>query len=225
MIYTLQTKRGLGIELWGSYEDLDSFYDTVGKFWNDDNLRHLKGYDNRDKVISGFSYEIRKAFEGSRKKRKHSHYSLDEISYYGTTFSWVHVLFSLAALRYNMRYTTANERDLFLFRHLESQLENAMFDFDEHGAKDLVPFLNGAIYAGMEFLYQFMRLIHADYLRLGGGKRAFRILPLLMEEATFRKYENSDRLLMLQREALGLGCEIGDLEIEDNDIDYDHLIW
>lgn len=61
MIYILPTKHGMGVEIWGTYDDLSNFYDFIGKFWNNDNKLNLKGFENRDKLISGFSYEISKA--------------------------------------------------------------------------------------------------------------------------------------------------------------------
>ena len=37
MIYILPTKHGMGVEIWGTYDDLTNFYDFIGKFWNNDN--------------------------------------------------------------------------------------------------------------------------------------------------------------------------------------------
>ena len=44
----------MGVELWGTYEDLDQFYDVILKFWGDENYLNKKGFENRDKLISGF---------------------------------------------------------------------------------------------------------------------------------------------------------------------------
>ena len=60
MIYTIPTKKGMGVEIWGTYDDLSSFYEVIGKFWNHENQLNHKGSENRDKLISSFSYEIRK---------------------------------------------------------------------------------------------------------------------------------------------------------------------
>ena len=46
MIYIIPTKRGMGVELWGTREDLTNFYNVVGRFWNDDNKLNIKGYEN-----------------------------------------------------------------------------------------------------------------------------------------------------------------------------------
>jgi hypothetical protein len=66
MIYILPTKHGIGVELWGTYEDFKTLHEVISKFWNDENSIKIKGDENRDKLISSFSYEIRKAYEGNR---------------------------------------------------------------------------------------------------------------------------------------------------------------
>ena len=68
MIYLIPTKRGIGVEMWGTYEDLKTLHEVVGRFWNDENYESNKGFENRDSLLSSFSYEIRKAKEGRRKK-------------------------------------------------------------------------------------------------------------------------------------------------------------
>lgn len=74
MLYILPTKRGYGVELWGTYDDLDTLYEVISKFWNDENRINQNGFDNRDKLISGFSYEIRKAKENHRLYKTTSHF-------------------------------------------------------------------------------------------------------------------------------------------------------
>lgn len=100
MIYTIPTKRGLGVELWGTYDDLKTLYAVIGRFWNQEEFLNNTGFDNRDKLISGFSYEIRKAYDGNRLKQQYSRFSLEQIPHFGVKLSWVHVLFSISALRY-----------------------------------------------------------------------------------------------------------------------------
>ncbi len=51
MLY--QQKR-IGVELWGTGEDLEYLYEVISKFWNDENLLHIKGYEDKNKLISSF---------------------------------------------------------------------------------------------------------------------------------------------------------------------------
>lgn len=225
MIYTLPTRRGLGVELWGSYDDLKCLYEVVGKFWNQENFKNDKDFENRDKAINAFSYEIRKCFQGGRLIRDESPFSLEPIKYFGVQLSWVHILFSLSALRYNTRLIESNKFDLSVFLQLEFWLEKSMNEFDAIGAKSLIPFISGGIFSGNPYLYQFLRNIDANYFTLGGGKTAFRKLPALMNKAVLNHKEYIDYLVFLNKEATRLECSIYDLEISDDDIKYDEIIW
>jgi len=225
MIYITPTKRGMGVELWGTYEDLHNFYEVIGKFWNDENKLSIKGFENRDKLISGFSYEIRKAYEGSRLKQETSHYSFDKVEYFGAQISWTHFLFSLSALKHNMRYCETTKYDISMFLQIEFWLERAMNGYDKIGAGNLIGFIEDGIYGANEYIYNYMRSINLDYFLLGGGKRAFRKLPELLKRGVFYTHEFKAYKAFLENEAKRLGCEIDNMEINDDDIDYENMQW
>lgn len=225
MIYIIPTKRGLGIEIWGTYEDLDNFYGVISKFWNDEQYLNKKGFENRDKLISGFSYEIRKAKERSREKRENSHFGFEKMEYLGTKISWVHFLFSISAIKYNMRFYETNKFDISMILQIEFWLEKAMNKFDQTGAEKLIGFIEDGIYGANDYIYQFMRSINLDYFLLGGGKRAFRKLPELLKRGIFYTDEYKDYLAFLEKESERLNCEISDMEINDDHIDYENLKW
>jgi len=225
MFYTIPTKKGKGVELWGSYDDLRTLHHVIGKFWNNETLTGKPSFENRDSLISSFSYEIRKAFEGHREKRVHGHYSLEPLPHFGTHLSWVHVLFSVAALRSNMRFIDVDKLDVALFLQLEYWLEHSMEAFDETGAKALKPYVNGALYLDNPYMYQFMRSINMDYFLFGGGKRAFRQLPSLLKAGVFFTEEYNNLLAHFTKEAKRLNCNVEDLEIDDDHIEYDTIKW
>ena len=213
------------VELWGTHEDLNNLYEVLGRFWNDENKLNINGYENRDKLISGFSYEIRKAFEGSRLKRKTSHYSFEETEYFGTQISWVHFLFSLTALKFNMRYSETSKLDISMILQIEFWLERAMNNYDEIGARNLVGFIDDGLYGANEFIYHYMRSINLDYFLLGGGKRAFRKLPDLLQRGIFFSDEYKSYKNDLEKDAKRLGCDVNDMDIDDDNIDYDNMKW
>jgi hypothetical protein len=221
MIYTVATKKGIGVELWGDYDDLRAPHEVIGKFWDVEAFQEKKGFNNRDSLISGFSYEIRHAFQSDRLKRQTSVFSSEPIEYWGVKISWVHMLFSLAALKYNMRFFESNKFDLSVFLQLEFWLEKSMNDFDTEGAIKLLPFIDDAIYAANEYLYQYMLSINAEYFSLGGGKKAFRQLPTLLNRSVYGTTEYNAYLRFLTKEAERLKCEVSDLEISDDNIDYE----
>ena len=225
MIYILPTKHGMGVEIWGTYDDLSNFYDFISKFWNNEDKLNLKGYENRDKLISGFSYEIRKAYEGVRLKRNTSHFSQEEYIYFGAEISWVHFLFTLSALKYNMLYAETTKYDISTLLLLEFWIENAMNKFDEVGAKNLTEFIEGGLYAANEYIYHYMRSINLDYDMLGGGKKAFRKLPDLLQKGVYFTEEYNSFRSFLEKEAKRLGCDVNDIDINDDFFDYDKILW
>ncbi|AZA88554.1 hypothetical protein EG349_18150 [Chryseobacterium shandongense] len=220
MIYAVPTKKGLGIEIWGTRDDLEYIYEIISKFWNDEAYFHVKGYEDKNKLISSFSYEIRKASYGSRLTRNHSHYSFEEIPYLGFKISWVHIIFSIVALKYNMRMVDSNKADIAMFLHLEYWIEQVIESYDPIGAKTLLPFLNDAINAGNEYLYLYMRHINAKFFEMRGGKIAFRKLADLMRVSIYFSNEYNDFLDFLKSEAEKYNCKIDDLELSD-----DHKIY
>lgn len=225
MLYSIPTKRGMGVEIWGTFDDLSTFYEVIGKFWNDQNKYSILGYENRDKLISGFSYEIRKAFEGSRKKRKNSHYSFEEVQHFGTSISWVHFLFSMTAIKCNMKLSSISKFDVSMMLQIEFWLEKSMKDYDEIGANNLIGYIDGGLYEGNEFIYHYMRSINLDYFLLGGGKKSFRQLSNLLKRGVYITKEYTDYKTFLVEDAKRLNCEINNMEISDDHIDYENLIW
>ncbi|SHN23057.1 hypothetical protein SAMN04488057_11254 [Cyclobacterium lianum] len=191
MLYIIPTKRGIGIELWGAYGDLNNFYEVIGKFWNDEKASEKLGFENRDKLISNFSFEIRKAKDNSRLKRENNHlYPFEEGKYLGTQFSWVHFLFSISALKYNMQFYETNKFDISVILQIEFWLEKAMNSYDETGARNLIPFINDGLHGANEYIYQCMRTTNLEYFLLGGGKKAFRKLPELLKRGIFYTEES-----------------------------------
>jgi hypothetical protein len=225
MFYLIPTKKGLGVQLWGTYDDLRTIYSVVGNFWNDEDSLVEPSYENRNKLISGFSYEIRKAHEGSRLKKENSHFSFEKVEHLGCEIDWVHFLFSISALRHNARVQETNKIEIAIFLQLEYWLEKAMIEYDEKGGAELKNYIFGAINSSNKNLYQYMRFIGAEYFRLGGGKRAFRKLPNLLRRAVYftDEYKEYDRIL--KAEAKRLNCNTYDLEVNDDDIDYENITW
>ena len=225
MFYLVPTKNGIGVEIWGTYDDIRTVHSVVQNFWGNEKNDNIKNSENRDDALSGFSRELRKAHEGSRLKRKRSHFSFEEIEHFGCKISWVHIIFSLSALRYNMRYSETNKLELSILMQFEYWLEKSAIAYDEKSGMNLEPFFNGAIDGGNEYIYQLLMSIDTDYLRLNGGKRAFRKLPELLKRGVTFTAEYQDYEKFLKAEATRLNCEISQLEINDQNIDYENLKW
>lgn len=225
MIYIIPTKRGIGVDLWGTSDDLGSLYDFLTKFWHGEDDVNYPGSENRDKLINGFSYEIRKAKEGSRLKRSTSHFSTDKQLYFGTRITWVDFLFSLTAVKYHMRFKETNKFDISQLLLLEYWLEKAMYGFDEEGSKSLTGFIEDGLYGANRQIYQCMCSINLDFLKLGGGELAFRSLPELLKRGVYGTEEYRSYEQFRIAEATRLGCDSSELEVNDADFDYENLQW
>lgn len=227
VIYTIPTKRGIGVEIWGTYDDLSNLYEVIGKFWDyqSQDLPEFNGAENRDMLMSSFSYEIRKAKEQSRMKRTSNHFSFEQQEYFGTRISWVQMLFSLAALKYNMRLRETNKFDIAMILQIEFWLEKSMLSFDGDKAQRLVGFIEDGIYGANDCIYQCMRSVNLEFLRLGGGKKAFRLLPQLLQRAVYSTEEYKDYRDFLNADAKRLGCEPSELELNDDDFEYHKIKW
>ncbi|SMD32722.1 hypothetical protein SAMN04488029_1073 [Reichenbachiella faecimaris] len=226
MIYIIPTKKGIGVELWGTYGDLNIFHQILGKFWNDENASKNLGFENRDLLLSSFSYEIRKAKDSYRLKREENHLYPHEIAeYFGARFSWVHILFSMSAMKYNMQFYETNKLDIAMILQLDFWLEKAMNSYDDVGAKKLTPFINDVIHGSNEYIYQCMRTTNLEYFLLGGGKRAFRKLPELLRRGVYYTDEYDNYHNELEEDAKRLNCKASELDINDDHIDYEGIKW
>jgi len=220
MIQINATKGGIGIEIWGTYEDLENLYQFIGKFWSIEKYSSITGFENRDKVLSGFVYEIRKAKEGSRLKR-----NFRNQEYFGTRVSWVHLIFSLTALKFNMQYLEMNKFEIAQILMIEFEIEKAMNEYDEKGAKDLIGFIEGGLYGANPYIYQYMRSINYDFFMLGGGKTAFRKLPYLLRKGVYYTDEYIEYESMLKSDSERLNCSIMELDLIDDHFDYESIKW
>lgn len=221
MIYAVPTKKGIGVELWGTRADLEYLYDVISKFWGDDIPAGIRGSEDKDNLISSFSYELRKASYGSRLMRDTSHYYFEETPYYGFKVSWVHILFTVATIKYNTKMVQTNKADIAMILLIEYWVEKAMKDYDPIGAIALLPYFDDAIYAGNEYLYLYMRHINLRFFEMKGGKISFRKLGDLMRTAVYSSDEYKELLNFLRSEAKNHKCQIQDMELNDDNEIYE----
>lgn len=212
MIQMFPAKNGLEVEIWGSSEGLTRLYTTISKFWGGESLYgDPESYESRNNVINGFSYSIRKAISGELLNNKKSF----KVEYYGCRISWVHALFVLNALRYNMRPKQSSKLDIAVFLELEHWLEESMKDFDKEGFLKLLAYIDGGIYAGNPYLYQYMRSIEIEAKKSTKGKKALRLLPKLLRRAVYGSTEYEAYEIYLKSEAKRHDCNISDLDFND----------
>lgn len=221
MLYTVYTERGLGVQIWGTYDDLRTLYEVISRFWSVPEFEHIEAFENRNELISSFSYEVRKGMEGSRLTKKSSHFSEEENQYYGFEVSWVHILFSIVALKENWKLIPPDKLDLAYFYTLEYWVESGLDGFDSVTGAKVKPYLNGGIYAANSLLYQFMRQINLKFFLLGGGKNAFKKLPELLKASAYSTPEFNELNMHLQKEATRLGVKPECLDFDEGNSIYE----
>lgn len=216
MLYTTHTKRGLGVQIWGSYDDLRTLYVIISKFWNVPEFEQILGFENRNELISSFSYDVRMGMDGSRLSYKDPRLPENGNKLYGFEVSWVHIIFSLAALKENWNLIPPNKLDLNVFYSLGYWIEDALEAYGSATADKIKPYLNGAIYGANPCLYQFMRRINLDFFLLSGGKQAFRKLPNLLRTSAYATAEYNEFTKQLEREAKRIGCKPQNIDFDEN---------
>nr|WP_315419710.1 hypothetical protein [uncultured Pedobacter sp.] len=209
----IPTKKGYGIELWGTYDDLRSLYNILQEFLAQKDSSHNKW----DTIIYSLMYDIRKAFEKKGLKARNSHYSMEGIRHYGCQVTWVSIIFVLAAIRRNSQYLEINKLERSVLLQLEYWVQRAMEEYDSVGAQKLKYFLDDLIYKENPFLLQFMMFIDRDFIVLGGGPQGFRLLPDLLNKACI----NHPQYELLYKELIDLAksknCSIDDLVANQSD--------
>jgi hypothetical protein len=142
MLYLKPTKRGLGVTLWGTYDDLNFLYDMLYELSpdSDSNIVARKYHDQTNLFLLDFSHHIRKAYQGDRIKRKTSHFSSIEIDHYGVHVSWVRVLFWLSSLRHNLRFITSDKFIIGIIFNLEYWLEQSLKQYEPIYGTYLFPY-------------------------------------------------------------------------------------
>ena len=224
MIHILPTKRGVGVELWGTHSDLLAIYELASSSCFDNYFSNDDSNENRNNVISMFSYEVRHAFQKNRQIKKGYLESDDE--YYGSKFTWVQFIFVISVLKTNIFYSESNKINISLLLQLEHYLESAMHIYDEKGASKLSFLIKEKSgYLSSRYVYQCMRMIDVKFLELGGGKRAFRKLPNLFIVAYPYTEDNKSFVSSLEEVSFQNKINLNDLEIKDDHVDYDNLKW
>lgn len=211
----------MGIECWGSYDDLQQLYDFIANFWGDELLGSLEGGISRNKILSWFCYDLRKGFQGGRLTASTSPVSKEKIPYFGFQASWPHVLFSVAALEFNMQYKQPSKLEMGLLLQLKYLLEEAMKAYDPVTAIKLLPFLTD-ISRDNKYLYHFCRRAVIDYFKLGGGKQHFRELPLILEAGL--SYSSLFSVWYKEAETAKLTFGSDDFDWNEDDAIYE-VIW
>ena len=224
MITFVPTYQGAGVRLWGTQRELMEFNDTVYHYWNALEEASDPIELQRDNILASFCYEIRHGLMGMRTTAKQHPVTKSAGDFYGVEFTWTHILFYFAVLRFNMRTRPCVEKDVELICQVENALRDAISSYSKRYASAMMPFLDGAIYCANPYLAQYMEEInyqHLYQLRYSSAKNAFGFLVEYLDASVYNSFRYVEILVHLQKNAKRLGCEISELSHEYDKTPYD----
>lgn len=215
MLQAYPTKKGTGIEIYGTRDDLEILYETVHKI-----ATTLDEYNKFQKaqfqLLMNFAYEIRKGYEGSRLVNDESAEDETKIRFYGFQLVWTDILIFISTLRHNAGYLKTNKLDQSNIYMLEYVTEKALFAYDAEGANIIQHFIGQRIDITNPLSFVIYQALQIKYVTSPVGKKRFRNIPnLLITHFSEWLPEYKALVLSLEISAKKHNCEITDLEFED----------
>lgn len=215
MLQAYPTKKGTGIEIYGTRNDLEVLYETVHKIANT-----LDEYNKFQKaqfqLLMNFAYEIRKGYEGSRLVNDVSTEDETTIRFYGFQLVWTDILIFISTLRHNAGYLRTNRLDQANMYMLEDITEKALFVYDTEGANNIKNFIGQRIDITNQLSFVIFQALQIRYVTSPAGKKRFRNIPnLLITHFSEWLPEYKTLVHSLEVSAKEHNCEITDLEFGD----------
>ena len=225
MLYIVGTKKGIGVEIWGSYSDLFILRNFILKY---SGIEEGDELTNRSKdidyILFSFCYELRKAYENQRATRHYNHITFENEKLIGTRVSWVNIIFLINALKLKTYDQKLSKLHKSLILQLDYWIDMAMRIYDDSTHKKLKPFFKYKVQTENLYLFQLMTFIEVEYFKLGGGKKSFKRLPDLLGKSIPNTTEYYSFLNTLKAAAAKNNCKIEELEVSYDALK-DSLIW
>lgn len=215
MLQAYPTKKGTGIEIYGTRDDLVVLYETVHKIANT-----LDEYNKFQKaqfqLLMNFAYEIRKGYEGSRLVNDIPSEDETKIRFYGFQLVWTDVLIFISTLRHNAGYLKTDRLDQANMYILEYITEKALFAYDAEGANNIRNFIGQRIDITNKLSFVIYQALQIKYVTSPAGKKRFRNIPnLLITHFSEWLPEYKSLVHSLEISAKEHNCDITDLEFDD----------
>lgn len=215
MFYLRPTKRGYGVELWGTSHALRTIYQVFSELWDIDQSDKLT-----ENMLSAFLYEVRHADQGGRLIRENSHFSIERVSHYGCQISWVQLLFFIGFVNHKKSLFPQNKLLNAIIFQIEYWTDEALVEYDKKTGQIMLSYVGKSLDGSNPYLYYYMRLTNLKFFELKGGKKAFSQLPQLMKSGVpgTSAYQRIKRSLLLR--AKELECDPGELDLDEDNAVY-----
>lgn len=132
--YNLTPKRA-GIVLWGDFVTLRRLHEFIFRVIENSEL-----IKNKESFVLGLAYDVRKAYEGQRRKSL-SHEAFDQedrCMRYGVEILWPILLAQIGLLRSAMAFMSTNKLDQSIMFELEFVVESAVHEAIPAAADQLI---------------------------------------------------------------------------------------
>lgn len=217
-MYLEPTRKGTGVTVWGTYDDLTNLYDAI---------KHLNlweyTHDNRgsiERIIDVFSYELRHAYQGNRKTKQITYRDGQSIKVYGFHCTWVELLFTTSCIRRKCSYSEVSKFQHGTFLLLESEIERALYEYDPQGAVFIEHFINHTDVSSDKLWHHFNEIL-LYFLHQPAGKKRFRDLPVMLRSGSQFSPMNSYIENSIKNTQDALRCELWEIEY----LQPDNIVW
>ncbi|MEB8015434.1 hypothetical protein NGK11_03185 [Raoultella ornithinolytica] len=127
------TRFHAGFELWGNVASLVRLHEFIHRVVNESS--YIK---DKEGFILSLAYDVRKAYEGMRKKELREPNDTDNSSIYGVPVLWPAVLVQTSILRYSMSFMELSKLDQSIMFELEYIVETALKQASPKEADELI---------------------------------------------------------------------------------------
>jgi hypothetical protein len=212
MFIAKPTKKGTGVALYGSENDLILLHEVIHHLGNSAEIDTQYPYGNY-LVMMNFAYEIRKAYSGQRLSALPNDQELAGLL--GAQFVWTDILIFTNALRNAAARCVTSKSLLATLNDLESALLDALEAYDEIGAADLVRYVGKRIATDDHVIFLLYQSLHIEFVSLAGGKSRFRKISSLMDDYfVLNSAVRKSVLKQLDKIASENNCEPEELEFD-----------
>ena len=176
MLTSSPTKYGAGITLYGDAHDLRALHETIHKIASE---RHV---DERFRFFMlSLAYDIRKAYEGARERKRIGHQKLDWAKYFSVNVLWPFFLPQAALVRHFAAYYPTTHRDQACLYLLEDCAITSLLACDANVGKVCSEcFLNFPMLSH-DYLMEFFTQCAREFVEFPEKKR-FQKLPGILRK-------------------------------------------
>jgi hypothetical protein len=179
MLTSSPTKYGSGITLYGDTHDLRGLHETIHQIANE---RHVE--ERFRNFILGLAYDVRKAYEGARERKRVGLRGLNSVKYFSVNVLWPYFLPQVALIRHFAAYHPTSHRDQACLYLLEDCAITSLLACDANVGKVCSEWFLNFQMLSHDYLMQFFDHCTREFVGVAEKKR-FQRLPGILRKLTW----------------------------------------